>query len=468
MISFLGNIQKTPDYYKLKDNKRDKYLSILDYKIGKGVNGKVYSIRPDELITKKRKKTLAFKLQKIGIPYNIDIHISSAALLAFYDFQPKYYNKYFMEIGKYENKSKERIFIKVRNDLILNEKTTIKNIRWYILFNFTNIKDQVQNLMLRSMNEEFTKIDIGTFNSEYKAYNISHNLNHIHNNMFIFQKYKKIVINELNKLLIINEEFLLDLIIFRTQRGCFKNIDKEDLSINFDCISSSYKVIKLNDLDNFSETFKNYVNTLYNKHFYNNLALSWMLYDFFSSKVISQKEYNYYITKFNEKARKFEKLAIKIRNEEIPIINLIGNVIDIETKDSCNNNKKLNYNNIEIEIQKEKDKKEGNQNEIKIEKDNLDHSNNHFENDINYLQINLQQESNSNIGGIEEVKDEILDLKVIECNINQNKKKKVNNTPLKNNIINNVDRTHREINKKEAQKKLFWFCCGNDSVNVKD
>jgi len=38
---------------------------------------------------------------------------------------------------------------------------------------------------------------------------------------------KKIIFNELNKILIINEEFLIDLIIFRTRRGYFNNIDKE-------------------------------------------------------------------------------------------------------------------------------------------------------------------------------------------------------------------------------------------------
>ena len=458
MINFLGNIQKTPDYYKLKNDKVDKYLNMLDYRIGKGINGTVYSIKPDELITKKVKKALAFKLTKIGKPYNIDIHIASAALLAYYDFQPKYYNQYFMEIGKYEKKNKERIFIKIKKDLNTCQQITIKNIRWFILFNFTNIKDQVHNLMLRNINEEFTKIDIGTFNSEYKAYNISDNLNYINNNMIIFQKNKKLVINELNKILIINEEFLLDLIIFRTRRGCFNNIEKEDLAIHFDCISSSYKVIKLNAFDKFTETYKKYINSFNNKHFENNLALSWMLYDFSFSKVLTPKEYNHYIKKFNEKAWKIEEIAMKIRNDEISIINIIENLIDIESKVSYNKNKKEKDNINEIDIQKEEANKEKNQYEIEIEKNKLDHSNNLFESNKN----------NSSIGHKDDDKDEILDLKVIDFDINDNSKIKMNSNIIKNNIINKVDRTQIKINKKKEEKKSCWFCCGKESVSVED
>jgi len=471
MINFLGNIQKTPDYYNLKNDKEDKYLNILDNRVGKGVNGEIYSIKPDELITKKVKKDLAFKLTKIGKPYNIDIHISSAILLAYYDFQPKYYNHYFMEIGKYEKKNKERIFINAQKGLnTYQQPITIKNIRWYILFNFTNIKDQVHNLMLRSINEEFIKIDIGTFNSEYKAYNINHNLNHINNNMFIFQKNKKLIINELNKILIINEEFLLDLIIFRTRRGCFNNIDKEDLAIHFNCLSSCYKVIKLNHFDNFQETYKKYVDSSYNKHFQYNLALSWMLYDFSFSKVLTPKEYNHYIKKFNKQAFKFDNFATKIRNEEIPIANLMEHLIDIDSKVSYNKNNKTIDNTNEFVIQKEEEKEEKNQYEIKIEKNKLEDSNYLFE-DINNLQINSQKNSNSSIENNEDDKDEILDLKVMDYDINDNNndnKKKMNHKTLRNNIMNKVDRTQIRINKKKEQKKSCWFCCGKESVSVED
>ena len=128
-----------------QNNLNDIYLSILDVKVGEGTNGKVYSIKPGKLIAKKSQKDLAYKLKQSGIPYNIDIHMSSAALLALYEFQPKYYNQYFMAIGKYENKSKERTFIRVLKGLIEIGLITTKNIKWYILFLFKNIRYQVHN-----------------------------------------------------------------------------------------------------------------------------------------------------------------------------------------------------------------------------------------------------------------------------------------------------------------------------------
>ena len=75
MINFLGNIQKTPDYYNLKNCKENKFINTKVPKLGQGINGIIYTIKPDKLITKKRKKTFAFKSQIKGIPYNIDIHI---------------------------------------------------------------------------------------------------------------------------------------------------------------------------------------------------------------------------------------------------------------------------------------------------------------------------------------------------------------------------------------------------------
>ena len=54
-----------------------------------------------------------------------------------------------MENGNYENKNKEIIFIKVQMYKIIFNEVNIDNIGWYILFNFTNIRDQVHNIMLR-------------------------------------------------------------------------------------------------------------------------------------------------------------------------------------------------------------------------------------------------------------------------------------------------------------------------------
>ena len=363
--------------------------------------------------------------------------ISSAVLLAFYDFQPKYYNQYFMEIGKYENKSKERTFIKIKFDEIIFNEVKASNIGWYILFNFTNIRDQIHNAMLRTINEEFIKIDIRTFNSEYKQSKISRNLDYILNNMNIFKKNKKIIVNELNKILIINEEFLLDLIIFRVKRGCFNNINKEDLAINFDCISSSYKVMKLNNLDDFSVSFENYKKTFNNKHFENNLALSWMLYNFFVNQVLTQIEYEDYINKFNEKAEKFEQIAIKIRNEEIPNVhlkedklkedNLKKEAIDIEDNAIDKENKKIDDNNIYLP----KDKK-----------DNIE--NKEFEN------------------------NELPKYETLELKINHNIRKRINIKNGQNNNVKNINITTTETNKKKEQKKFCWFCCGKESVDVID
>lgn len=114
MVNFLGNIQKSPNYYNLKNSKNEVSNIKLGNNIGNGLHGKVYSFRLDSSQTKKKIKNIAFKKEKEeGVPYPIDVHITSAILLALYDFQPKYYNKYFMEIGSYKNKSIQRIFKKI-------------------------------------------------------------------------------------------------------------------------------------------------------------------------------------------------------------------------------------------------------------------------------------------------------------------------------------------------------------------
>jgi len=513
MINFLGNIQKTPNYYNLKNGKYDIYLNIFDYKVGEGANGKVYSIKPGGLITKKAKKALAYKLQKNGIPYNIDIHISSAALLALYDFQPKYYNQYFMEIGKYENKRKERTFIKILRGIIESEKITTKNIKWYILFNFTNIRDQVHNLMLREINKEFTKIDIRPFNSEHKSYNIKSNLKHINKNISIFKMHKKIIFNELNKILIINEEFLIDLIIFRTRRGCFNNIDKEDLAIQFDCISSSYKAIKLEEGDSFEGTYKQYKKTFYNKHYKYNLALSWMLYYFLTNQVLTRIEYNDYFNKFNEKAEKFKQIATKIRNEEISISQIIKEIIESEKKISHIKRIKVKDKALDNDIEKEKTKKEESQNEIiskknkdiksesikeekimkEVDKNLLDNNTgtkgekkeelkkgendeeqafiqkskieNIDENKNCDIQIYPQQKPNENdiVDIIKINKNELF----LDLNNNKDDNNKKDIQTINNNLFRNLNNISMDKKKKREHKKSNWFCCGNDSVDVK-
>ena len=423
MINFLGNIPKTPDYYNLKNGKKSYYLDLFEDILGEGANGLIYSIRPDELISKKEEKTLAFKLQENEIPYNIDIHITSAALLAFYGFQPKYYNQYFMENGNYKKKSKERIFINVLKSRRDSIRITKINVKWYVLFNFTNIRDQVHNLMIRSINNEFTKIDIRSFNSEHKSQKMKSNLDHIKNNERIFIENRQTIIKELNKILIINEEFLLDLIIFRTRRGCFKNIDKEDLAIQIECISSSYKIIKFSFGDYFDGAFKNYINSFNNKHYNNNLALSWLLYYFSRGQILTQVEYNNYIKKFNEKAEKFEQIAKKIRSEEISINNLIK-----EVKDSERKNKSKSRRKSKKREETENETETANNNDVETE------------NNINAKDYSVKRKSSK---GKDKEKRE------------KSRKKSINEKE------NNLSEP-----KIEDEKKFSWDCCGKESVAV--
>ena len=369
MIKYLGNIQKTPNYYNLKNNYKEIYIRRrYDFKIGSGCNAKIYSFKPYNLKTKKKSKKLAYKDQKNGIPYNIDIHITSAILLAFYDFQPKYYNQYFMEIGQYDDKSKERSFQDIIRSSVETAKFVKNNIKWYILFNFTNIRDQVHNLMIRLINSEFLKIDIRSLNSEDMPYNIEVYLNYFRVFKKIFFKNRNIVINELNKILMIKEEFLYDLIVFRTKRGCFNIIDKEILAVHFDSISSSYKVKNLTDnYYIFSKTFKIYKNSYNGIFFEYNVALSWMLYYLWENNIIKHQKYIEFINKFNEKSKQFKEFALKIRNGEICDEKEKAEVIENQKKEE---EIKIEINegiNEEINERIKEGIKEGDNMKIKIE-----------------------------------------------------------------------------------------------------
>ena len=80
MINYLGNIQKSPDNYNFLNISKDNIK--LKNKIGKGLNGEIYAIKPKNIKTKKEFKYYAYKKHK-KIPYPLNIHISSAILLAF-------------------------------------------------------------------------------------------------------------------------------------------------------------------------------------------------------------------------------------------------------------------------------------------------------------------------------------------------------------------------------------------------
>ena len=532
MINFLGNIQKTPDNYNLKDNPKEIKLKEIGNMIGSGYNGKIYAFPLNEHQTKKKEKLLAYKkVNYDGRPYYMDIHIVSAVLLAYYDFQPKYYNHYFMEIGDYENKSRQRSFYNVQK-IITGFESIVKNIRWYILFNFTNIKDQVHNLMKRYVNQEFIKIDIGPFNSERKRQLIETYLSYFKYNIDVFYKLRKEVKNELNKILIINEEFLIYLIIFRAKRGCI-NIYIEDLATQFDCISSSYKVLKITRNDNFYEMFKKkYKNTFYNKHHEMNIALSWMLFYLWKGKIFGEKEYNEYINKFNKKSETFKEYSKKIRNGNFSELIFQGQ----EKEREKNEREQKEKEKIKIEDEKqiydqfnlqkikkeelEKKNEEEIKDDIKLEKEeikeidliNLSNRNNknkekeeysilegnkedsniinknnneiHLENNKNdEIKINnFNNKDIKNINGDEvscDNKNESLCYEVInlednndilvsdQLNLNNNYIKS-NINRNRNNFIHNIDKTKTRSTKNKKNSKLSWFCCGDDATDVKD
>ena len=346
MIKFLGNIQKAPDFYNLKNEKSEiVFDSSITNKIGKGLYGKVYKVKLDSSQTKKKEKYLAYKDQASGIPYTMDVHFTSAVLLVVYGFQPKYYNQFFMEIGTYENKNKERVFHNVnQNFVIYNAENIIgANIKWYILFNFVNISDQIHNIMKLIFNNELIKIDLRCLNTEKKYNNSSKYIFCLERYKDIFVRYKNEVINELDKLLAIKEEFLINFIKFRTERGCF-NVSNKDLANQIGYISSCYKVLNISEIDKiyfgkfFFENVKNF-----NTHFEINPTLTWMLYLLYKFYILTKIQYIDYLNKFNNKAKNYDKIAVVIREGNYSFISQQQNEEEEEEEEineekECDNN----------------------------------------------------------------------------------------------------------------------------------
>ena len=105
-----------------------------DNPIGIGFHAKVYSFKFNKSQTKKELKKLVYKKEKEGwCPY----------LLELYDFKPKYYNQYFMEIGKYENKSKQRTLINILYKLKKKLKILLNSI-YYIVLQIFPLKKEMQ------------------------------------------------------------------------------------------------------------------------------------------------------------------------------------------------------------------------------------------------------------------------------------------------------------------------------------
>ena len=454
MIDFLGNIQKSPKFYKLKSNIREIYLNI-DEIIGTGSQGTIYSFNlKNRNQTKKSSKKLAVKIQNYGTPYSIDIHITSAILLAFYGFQPKYYNNNFMEIGNYPNKSQKREFHSINCNYYKN--TTVKNnIKWFILYNLTNIADQTYNFMERQ-NGELTKIDIKHLNSETREINIENNLIYFNKYLEIFKQNKERIIKELNKIFNIKEDFIIDLIIFRTERGGFA-ISKKILSKAVKCLSSCFKIKKIKDETSFIHILNKSKKNFNGYHLEFNPALTWMLYILFQKNILNEEQYNECIDKFNEISGKYKKKAKIIEEKFI--------------------NEILGHYKYDIKNFDKKHKKRSNTNDYKnktkiIDKFNLDNFKKYDIDDIlkekKIIQFkqnsDCKLEKNNSKSSIISINDD-----KIEVDLSKEIKNKINN-----NIIDNIKKydnieTQDENTTKNKKKKFsFGFCCGESAIDVND
>ena len=453
MTDFLGNIQKEPKYYKLKDNIDG---SRIDQIIGTGNRGKICSFNLKRFNqTKKTGKQLAVKIQKYDIPYDIHVHICSSILLALYGFQPKYYNKYFMEIGHYNKKSKIREFHKLNNHSI-SKNSIQNNMKWFILYNFTNIRDQIVNFMERKYNKELVKIDITYLNSETRSEQIEYNLGYFEQYDSIFIRKKNIILKELEKLLSIKEDFILDLIIFRTKRGCFE-IKNEKLLEGIECLSSCYKVIKINGIYFFYNFFKKRMLNYENNHLSFNPALSWMLYIFFQKEIINEKQYNNYIERFNQMSKKFddisENIKIKIKNKEIYYKN-----------DDNSNNKNAKKKVFEVLKQEKRYRTPEKNTFFDISKD-LELQNPLVQKEPEIIVEKINSSKNS----------DIIFEKINSSKDNEDIDKKNENSMIifRNNFVNetkNKIEAHENdnfIKNKKRKSRFFGWCCGKDSVDVK-
>ena len=456
MIDFLGNIQKEPKYYKLKDNIDG---SRIDQIIGTGNRGKICSFNLKRFNqTKKIGKQLAIKIQNYDIPYDIHIHICSSILLALYGFQPKYYNRYFMEIGNYNKKSKIREFHKL-NVHSITKNTIQNNIKWFILYNFTNIRDQIVNFMERKYNKELVKIDITHLNSETRSEQIEYNLRYFEQFDSIFIRKKNIIIKELEKLLSIKEDFILDLIIFRTKRGCFE-IKNEKLLEGIECLSSCYKVIKIKGIYFFYIILKKSMRNYGNNHLSFNPALSWMLYIFLQKEIINEKQYNNYIERFNQMSKKFDNISKnikeKIKNKEI--------YYKIDDHSDNKNGKKKDF---EVLKQEKRYRTPEKTTFFDISKD-LELQNPLVQKEPEIIVEKINSSKNSENA-------EIIVEKINSSKDNEDIDKPNENSAIifRNNFLNETKskiETHENdnyIKKNKRKNRFFGWCCGNDSLDVK-
>ena len=322
-----------------------------------------------------------------------------------------------MEIGSYPNKSIEREFHSF--NIKDYKKSSIKNnIKWFVLYNFTNIADQTYNLMERNKNKEWVKIDIKRLNSETRADNIENNLKYFNTYEEIFKQNKDCILNELNKIIKIKEDFLIDLIKFRTEKGCFE-ITNKIISREIKSLSSCHKVLYLNKSTSFFEILRKSKENFNGYHLIFNPALTWMLYILFKKNILNDSQYNEYINKFNEIGDKYEKVS-----KNVGELNIYSKIKIIEIKEKDKKIKSKNHNQLNIP-------------ESTKETDDL------------YLN-NINNECK---------------LDNINQNINIDKDSKLNNQEY-DKYDNNIE-TQSNNNKNKKQKRIFsFFCCNEDAVDV--
>ena len=346
-----------------------------------------------------------------------------------------------MEMGNYPNKSIQREFHTI-NGNYFKQNTIIKNIKWFILYNLTNMADQTYNFMEREKNGELTKIDINHLNSETRDLNIQNNFVYFNKYEDIFKQNKEIIIKELNKIFNIKDRFLIDLIIFRTGRGC-NEIPNKILSREIKCLSSSYKVIKINKDDSFIKILYKSKENFNKFHLSYNPALSMMLYIFFQKNILNKEQYIECIDKFNEISEKFLKIAKNIEEKDLNDKKIYNEIFGEDKKDK--NIKNINdYDNINIFKKYDINKKIKERKKI----------NKNINNDSNKNPI-------SNLTKINNVKVDFDKINVSEIDTN------INNYE----IADNIDKQKGNENIIENRKQKHFclgFCCGENAVDVID
>ena len=274
------------------------------------------------------------------------------------------------------------------------------------------------------------------------------------------------IIKELNKILNIKEDFILDLIVFRTMRGGY-TIKNKHLLKEIYCLSSCYKIIEVKGKTSFMDILNQSKSYFKKGHLEFNPALTWMIYIFYQKNILNEQEYNEYINKFNEMAEKYEHIAQDIEfrfKEGIEYYEIKYDEID----------KNYEYENES----KEKDKIELTQIKNKTKNKNRNKINN-FSKEIT---VYLNSNTTNDIQPISMEKNpEFLDEKnlIIENDekihlITEEEKKNFYKSGIngkkENNLINNyedIKMDNKKIKNKKSKSSFFFWCCGEEAADAK-